>query len=602
MIGKPMRSRDGGPRVAKRSALRTAAHLAAGVTVLMLLPSGDCWAEGSSFPQRERIKAMRVFVADSLTKVLRELEEGESPLRQGPARISACRNERESLQVVVGAGEQPLSQVRVEVSDLRHEAGGAVIPSARTLANPVGYVKTNRPRYPVDRVGWWPDPLMPSGPVAVEAGGRQPFWITVHVPDSAAPGRYMGAISVSAEGLADREVGLELTVWDFTLAATPPLASAIPIYQSTLSHFYNRWPIPQSMLRNYWDMLFTHRLSSDIIRERNMRAVLDGPETDPSDYYRAIDEGLEYCFPRGMTAFRLALLPGGPDLTEEQQERLIAYLSDFAKHLDARGWLDHAFVYVRDEPPDDKAPEVLKELKTVHRANPRLRAGLCGPVTGPLVELCENEVDICVLHMLNIARGGAPAQANMDRWRRENKVLWMYVACDVRHPYPNIFIDYPLMDCRILPWLCWECDVEGFAYWTAIHWGEENLKGDRPEEKWPNRPWVAANFVSRWGHQYNGDGHLIYPGPNGTALSSIRLEALRDGMEDYEYVWLIEKGVERLEKMGRRPELVTEARQWLEGQSVVRSFTEWCHEPEALLAAREELADLIVRVGRATHR
>eukprot|EP01050_Picozoa_sp_SAG11_P025455 SAG11_NODE_5747_length_1472_cov_5.530226_1_plen_119_part_10 len=31
----------------------------------------------------------------------------------------------------------------------------------------------------------------------------------------------------------------------------------------------------------------------------------------------------------------------------------------------------------------------------------------------------------------------------------------------------------------------------------------------------------------------NGDGMLIFPGKHGTALPSIRLENLRDGMEDY---------------------------------------------------------------------
>ncbi len=548
---------------------------------------------------------MRVFVADSLTKVLREPEEGETPLQEGVARISACRNERESLQVVVVAGARPCREVTVTVSDLRHEAGQGVIPSSRTVINPVGYVETRRPAYPVDRVGWWPDPLLPPGPTDVEDGQRQSFWITIHVPESAPPGRYTGAVTVSADGLADRQVPLELKVWDFALAPTSPLASAIAIYQEPLSSFYNQWPVPESTLRKYWDMLFAHRLSSDDIGEplpRGISAVMDGTEKAPFDY-RAFDQRLEYCFPRGLTAFQIARLPGfltdGPDLTSEQQDRIIAYLGDFAEHLEARGWLDRAFAMVWDEPRDQNAEQVLKELQVIHRAHPSLRSRLDGPVTGPLVEMCESEVDIWGLHMLNIARGGVQAEANLDRWRRENRVLWMYVACDVHHPYPNIFIDYPLLDCRILPWLNWKYNIEAFLYWSANYWGDQNLRGGRPEDKWPQRPWVSANFVDHSGAKYNGDGHLIYPGPSGTALSSVRLEALRDGMEDYEYVWLLEKGIQALEMTDGDSELAAEAKQWLEQQSVVTSFTEWCHDPEALMAAREQLASLIERVLRA---
>lgn len=551
---------------------------------------------------------MQVFVADSLTKVMRESRADERPLQGGPARISACRNERESLQVVVAAGVRRRRGVSLRVSDLAREGGPEVIPAGRILVNRVGYVETRRPAYEVDRVGWWPDPLLPNAPMEIEAGRRQPFWITVHVPETAAPGRYSGTVTVSANSLADRDVPLELTVWDFALAPAPPLPSAIAIYPGPLEQFYNTQQVPESTLRNYWDMLFSHRLSSDDLGEplrHGMEAVMEGRETAPFDY-DAFDQRLEYCLSRGLTAFQMARLPGfqdeGPDLTREQQDRIVAYLSDFANHLEERGWLDRGFAFVWDEPREARSAEVLKELQTIHRARPRLRSRLDGPVTGPLVQACEAEVDIWGLHMLNIARGGVQAEANLDRWRRENRVLWMYVACDVHHPYPNIFIDYPLIDCRILPWLYWKYDIEGFLYWSANWWGEENMAGARPESKWPNRPWVAGNFVNEWDgrrNEFNGDGHLIYPGPDGTALSSIRLEALRDGMEDYEYLWLLAGGLRALEAEGREPELVLEAEQWLDGQHVVGSFTNWSRDPDELLAAREQLADLIVRVLRA---
>jgi hypothetical protein len=548
---------------------------------------------------------MHVLVADSLTKVLPEPEPGERLLPEGAARISAARNERESFQIVVVAAAQPLGSVTVAISDLRQEDGDGLIPQSRAVINPVGYVETQMPAYEVDRSGWWPDPLMPPGPVTVEAGRRQPFWVTVHVPESAPAGEYRAVITVSAEGVADHQVPLELKVWDFTLAPTPALPSAIAIYTHTLAGFYNEDPIPEPVLRRFWDMLFTHRLSSDDLGNpiaEGIGAVIDGRAEPPFDY-SIFDRRLEYCFARGLTAFMAARLPGfleeGPDLTEEEQERLVAYLGDLAQHLESRGWLNRAFVMVWDEPRDRYAEQVLKELRVVHRAHPGLRSRLDGPVTGALVDGCQQDVDIWGLHMLNIARGGAEAAANIERWRRESRALWMYVACDTHHPHPNIFIDYPLMDCRVLPWICWKHDIACLLYWSANYFGEANMAGSEPNAKWPNRPWVSGNFVEGSGGRhnvYNGDGHLIYPGPDGTPLSSVRLEALRDGMEDYDYLWLLQKGLRMLEKAGVEAGVAAEARQWLESQQVVTSFTEWERDPEALLKARETLASLVERV------
>ncbi|MBN1459496.1 MAG: DUF4091 domain-containing protein [Armatimonadetes bacterium] len=585
----------------------TGTHIAS-IAAFMLLLTGAAGTDGlSSERPGKKEQSMQVFVADSLTKVFREPEDGERPLAEGPIQIHAARHERESFQVVVMAGEEPLKGVEVHISDLTKEDGSFSIPPARVRINPVGYVETQRPVYEVERVGWWPDPLLPPAPVEVEAEQRQPFWVTVHVPESAPAGHYRGAVRVTAEH-ATVDVPVELTVWGFTLAPTPPLPSAIAIYPHALARFYGEDTVPEKTLHSYWDMLFTHRLSSDDLGDPispGIGAVIDGRATGPFDY-SDFDARLKYCFAHGLTAFQSARLPGfqdeGPDLTVEEQERLVAYLGDLARHFEQSGWLERAFAFVWDEPRERRAREVLTELQVIHRAHPGLRARLDGPVTGPLVEMCENEVDIWGMHLRALAEGGPEAAANVARWREKGNGIWMYVACDTHHPYPNIFIDYPLIDCRVLPWVYWHYDVECFLYWSANWFGEENMRGAEPTEKWPQRPWVSGNFVENWGGKhnvYNGDGQLIYPGSDGTALSSIRLEALRDGLEDYEYLWLLRKGVRLLEAAEIEPQLCAEGKSWLEEQEVVTSFTEWCQDPEELRRTRDELGAMVERVYEA---
>jgi hypothetical protein len=94
--------------------------------------------------------------------------------------------------------------------------------------------------------------------------------------------------------------------------------------------------------------------------------------------------------------------------------------------------------------------------------------------------------------------------------------------------------------------------------------------------------------------QYNGDGHLIYPGADLKPYSSIRFEALRDGFEDYEYLALLEARLALLESLGGHDNLVASLLPLLNvpgdlcGTDI--SFTS---DPARLAAYRLQLADAI---------
>lgn len=49
----------------------------------------------------------------------------------------------------------------------------------------------------------------------------QQYWVTVHVPEDAAPGTYAGELTISSEGNPDTRLPVELTVHDFELADAP---------------------------------------------------------------------------------------------------------------------------------------------------------------------------------------------------------------------------------------------------------------------------------------------------------------------------------------------------------------------------------------------
>ena len=72
--------------------------------------------------------------------------------------------------------------------------------------------------------------------------------------------------------------------------------------------------------------------------------------------------------------------------------------------------------------------------------------------------------------------------------------------------------------------------VTGTHYWSIDSWGGNNrvLGVDQI-----NDTMLTTFDVWMPSEQVNGDGFLIYPGPHGP-LSSIRLENIRDGIEDFE--------------------------------------------------------------------
>ena len=104
--------------------------------------------------------------ADTMEKVFRD-----EPWNRPPAArltVEAARNEVQGVQLVVAAGKRDIRSATLEVSDLAGEAG-STIPKSSVAWNIVGYVETEQPAYPVRKVGWWPDPLLPAGRFDVAA-------------------------------------------------------------------------------------------------------------------------------------------------------------------------------------------------------------------------------------------------------------------------------------------------------------------------------------------------------------------------------------------------------------------------------------------------
>ena len=279
------------------------------------------------------------------------------------------------------------------------------------------------------------------------------------------------------------------------------------------------------------------------------------------------------------------------------------YCTQLQRHLAQKGWLDKAYIYWFDEPAPKDYEFVNAGMEEIKLAGPKLHRML----TEEPVEALYGAVDIwCpVLHNYH----PEVCQARQKQGER----IWWYVCCGPKAPYPGLFIDHNAIDLRIWLWMTWKWNVQGILVWTSNYWSSSCAY---PAPKIQN-PWEdpmgyvsgydhPPGYIGYWG---NGDGRFIYP-PNRDVVNnkdkhlagpvtSIRWEMLREGLEDYEYFWLLRAAVENARAAKVDNAVLDEAEKLLAiPEAIIVDKTQFTRDPLPLYAHRRALADAIERVSK----
>jgi hypothetical protein len=540
----------------------------------------------AAFPEPAGSKGYRVNVVSPLEKVFRDDDFSASV--RSDAELAAARNEHESLQLVVEAPWRSVTVEHVRISGL-HGPGGAVIPASAAKWERVDYIRTTvTPPYFAERgLASYPDPLLPAGPFIVAANSRTPLWITLKTPKDCPPGEYTGTITLTPKGHEATVVPVRLTVWDFALADETHLRTMTWLSPGTLRQWYGLDESPEGeqklaeALRNYQDCLLEHRLGPGGEVADRVPVGEDGRFD-----FRAVDATLQRLVDRGMNAFIMGTAPNlarakqtryTPEFTRQFTNMLAAY----SGHLRERGWLDRAYVYVYDEAPKAAWPEVKKIDQAIRAAAPHVPILQCLNEPEGVRELT-GFADVFDVYVGQYHRAGVAES------QRKGAEVWLAV-CAYPVDHPNFFVEYPLLDLRVTPWICWKYRANGFEYWSATSWG---INGRSEGGRWPEVPWVAHAFG-----RYNGDGYLLYPGADLKPYSSIRFEALRDGLEDYEYFWTLNSLLQKADARKISGPAVETARALLTLDGLVRPSGGYSPRIDDYSAHRRRLAEAIVALG-----
>lgn len=146
---------------------------------------------------------------------------GPTPWGGTSLSLAAARGERESLQVVVRAGDAPLADLVAEASPLDGGVGAPQIYAVHDVI--LDAPEAGGPALAA------PDALVPGGSLSVPAGEARTIWLTYTVPLDATPGVHQGTITVRDAAGWENQLSIEFEVWAFELPVQPALRAVMPL-------------------------------------------------------------------------------------------------------------------------------------------------------------------------------------------------------------------------------------------------------------------------------------------------------------------------------------------------------------------------------------
>lgn len=459
------------------------------------------------------------------------------PTAEKSPALYAWRGERVAAQAVFATPAE--TEVTLSVSDLR--CGKHVISSDCIREYYVGYVMTDYYGNGKDSF-LMADRLMEEPTYIVPAQTTRPVWLDIRVPQDAAPGKYTGKVSVSFDGTTlslpisvnvSKRVLPEPKDWAFHLDLWQnPYAVAryfnVPLWSK--EHFDYMRPLMEtyaqaggkvitaSIIQHPWNSQTEDPFESMVVKMKHVDGswsydytvfdqwiefMLSCGITEQIDCYTIVPWGysFEYVDMASSTLKHVDCKPG-----EKAYEAIILpFLTDFAKHLRAKGWFDRTCIAMDERPMD----QLRAAWDIVRRADPDYR--IAGAVNySPEVVSMMYDISLSYRH------ANLPAEV-VDQRHADNVKTTFYTCCSPDHP--NTFTFSPLAESSYLAFHSAALNQDGYLRWAYNSWVKD--------------PCTDSRFRT-W---HSGDCFLVYP-----TGSSLRFERLTQGLQDYEKIRILREG------------------------------------------------------------
>ena len=234
-------------------------------------------------------------------------------------------------------------------------------------------------------------------------------------------------------------------------------------------------------------------------------------------------------------------------------------------HLEAKGWKGIYLQHILDEAHGTEPPEYARYAAMVKRYLPGVRTMDAVDAEHMPSELQEN----CDVWVPQLGRFDDQMDLLNARMKSGHEV-WFYTCLFPNKRYLNRLIDYPLLKVRLLHWLNFRYGFTGFLHWGWNYWSPEPMNDTQP---------VIDNNTQLLPP---GDAFIVYPDPAHKSVhSSIRLEAMREGIEDYELLRVLkEKDPAEAERLANQ---------------AIRNFTDYVRDVPDFRGMERQLLEALSR-------
>lgn len=482
--------------------------------------------------------------------------------------FSCVKNEYEGAQLLISA-ETEVTDIELTAGDLT--CGSDVLQKENFSVYGENCFAITEPEnadspYPP---GIYPDGLIPmsywkaAGENKIPAGQTRGLWVTVYVPKETKAGLYTGSFTLTAGGKT-QAVPVRVQVYDYTLTDEVTMQTLF-LLRSDFTFTYGELDSTLDMMRAYYDFLLEYRLNaynipiesvSDVTQfVDSVKEYYDNPKVStyglPSSskgngsvFYPTVAKAQVLALAEASTAgknYLSKLVVKNGDETDyiatlsgyestyrtdinNNKKILLAFDAAAAEILADR---EKYANYIANFDSAEAAAQAVREIPivdplcyaatylTARADNPAYPTTFEGELLTttkiwcPKTEAVESEYLTAV-------------QEAADKYGAQ---LWWYTANIPTWPQPTYHIDTNPLSARVMSWMQRAYGITGNLYWavTSVDAGDDVYS----EAAWPA-----------------GDGCLVYPGAkygHYGPLPSMRLERMRDGMEEYELLGALEE-------------------------------------------------------------
>jgi hypothetical protein len=536
-------------------------------------------------------QSFKVFAISDLGQVF---EDGyKLPQQYDTVKLFGIRGEVISGQFAINAFKD-LEDLTINLSSLKNKETGSTLPDYSVQWNFVGSVPLikNTPNQPLDVLSRkaparYPEYLRSEKQIKIKAKTYQAVWLTLTIPEKGEPGIFLGQAIIKS-GKEERSIPINVTVFPLNLPAARHLkviewhnTDDFEKFHGIKDKYSKEW---FEMLGKYAENMVLHRqniFQVPVDHIKIIRTDLNKFEFDFTFFDKVaktfwdtkkmdmLETGFLANFGTGdwfstevlLKDFKVIDSKSGEVVTIKGQEVAPSLITALESHLRQMGWLEKTLFHVRDEPSVHNALAWKDMSDYVHRYGPDLIRGDAIETTFLL-----DDIEIAIPKLDHFATWNE----SYSDWAKKGNEVWFYtVGIYQGSRFPNKTIDMPLIDSRLMHWLNYKYEATGYLHWGYNQWDDDpfNRIGD-----------------------HIGDAWLVYPAKDGV-INSLRWEEMRNGIQDYEYFWMLEDNIKTLkDSLGTRFSWIKPNQRGKEiaGQ-VIKTFSDRSNDPVTVEKAKKNL-------------